>query len=224
MTNLNPPDRSAGFRREDFDRELLAITADPKVRNLAARRAGDRDLAEDVVQEAWYIVNRMPHPERIADLRAYFCTVVIHQASRLRSAPGMSLYDDLEIALSVHHRLDPASRNLEEGAIAHLMAQARLARFTARKHVLRSIVPGRSPNPDRYRDLIIAAAEAIIAAAVALDHASDKDSRERLLAEYPEWFAEPGSTENTCDQRLSRARADLRALLQKVVPREELLP
>ena len=105
------------------------------------------------------------------------------------------------------------------------MAQARLARFAARKCVLRSTVPGRSAHPDHYRDLIIAAADVILAAAAAaLDLASDKDTNRALLWGHPEWFADPGCDKNARDQRFSRARSDLRTLLQKVVPRDELLP
>ena len=137
----------------------------------------------------------------------------------------MSLYDGPDIPPNARPRLDPDSQNVEEGAIAHLMAQARLARFAARKCVLRSTVPGRSAHPDHYRDLIIAAADAILAAAAAaLDLASDKDTNRALLWGHPEWFADPGCDKNARDQRFSRARSDLRTLLQKVVPRDELLP
>lgn len=220
MPNLNPPDRPADFCREDFDRELLAIATDPKVRSLAGQRVGDRDLAEDVVNEAFYIVSRRPDPEHIADLRAYFCTVVIHEAFRLRSMPGTLLFGDPETALSTCHRMAPATPNLEEQAVTDLMAQARLARFAARKHEWRSSVPRRSADPDRYRDLIVAKAEAILLGTAALEEASVK----ALETAYPEWFNEPGCASNSRDQRLSRARGDIWALLRKVVTREELTP
>jgi len=220
VPNLNPPDRPADFCREDFDRELLALATDPRVRSLAGQRVGDRDLAEDVVNEAFYIVSRKLDPEHITDLRAYFCTVVIHEAFRMRSMPGTSLSEDPEATLSACRRMGPATANLEEQAVTHLMAQARLARFAALKNELRSSVPRRSADPDRYRDLIVARAEAVLLGTVALEEASVK----ALESAYPEWFNEPGCASNSRDQRLSRARADIWALLRKMVTREELMP
>jgi hypothetical protein len=40
------------------------------------------------------------------------------------------------------------------------------------------------------------------------------DSNEALRASYPEYFAQPGTSANTCQQRCLRARSDVRALLQ----------
>lgn len=218
MTNLNPPDGLT-----DFHRELLAIANDPRVKSLARRRVGDRELAEDVIQESLYAVSRIPDPERIENLRAFFCTVVIHEADRLRRVPGTTLLDDPETALGAYRGRGAAPWPLEEAAVFHLMAQMWLARLVERKTQLRADVPGRSADPDRYRDLIVAMAEPVLQAAVR-GEASDEDSNPALRAAYPGWFAEPGRAENSCHQRLSRARADLRALLQSVVTHDELLP
>jgi DNA-directed RNA polymerase specialized sigma24 family protein len=218
VTNLNPPDWSA-----DLYRELLAIASDPRIMGLARRRVGDIDLAEDVIQEALYSLSRMSDPERIDDLRAYFCKVVIHEAARLRSAQGALPLDDPDTATGARRVDGRAPRTLEDAVITRLMAQTWLAQFRQRKQELRAGVPGRSAHPDRYRDYIVAAAEAFLRA-VALDGPSDKDAREKLLAEYPEWFAEPGCAQNARDQRFSRAHADLCALLRQVVAREDLLP
>lgn len=110
---LNPPGESADFRRE-----LLAIANDPKVRGLARRRVGDYHLVEDVIQEALYAVIRIPDPERIVNLRAFFCTVVIHEAARLRSMPGLTL--EHEPATAPQPRRGPgpgpAPRPLEDAA------------------------------------------------------------------------------------------------------------
>jgi DNA-directed RNA polymerase specialized sigma24 family protein len=218
VTNLNPSDRPA-----DFYKELLAIASDPKVAGLARRRVGDRDLAEDVIQEALYSVSRMSDPERIDDLRAYFCTVVIHEAARLRSAQVALPFDDPELATGARRVDGRVPRTLEDSVISRLMAQTWLAKFGEQRQQLRAAVPGRSAHPDRYRDHIVAAAEAFLKA-VALGDPSDKVQREKLAAEYPEWFAEPGCATNARDQRFSRAHADLLVLLQQVVDLEDLLP
>lgn len=218
MTNLNSPDRST-----DFDRELLVIASDPRITSLARRRVGDRDLAEDVIQEALYSISRMSDPERISDLRAYFCTVVIHEAARLRSVQAPLPFDDPEVATGARRLPCHALRTLEDAVVARIMAQAWMAEFKQRKQQLRAAVPGRSAYPDRYRDYIVAAAEAFLKA-VALGDVSAKVPREKLLIEFPEWFAEPGCSVTTRDQRFSRAHADLWALLRQVVAREDLLP
>jgi DNA-directed RNA polymerase specialized sigma24 family protein len=218
VTNLNPSDGLT-----EFHREMLAIANDPGVKSLAKRHGGDRELAEDVIQESLYAVIRISDPDRIEDRRAYFCTVVIHAADRLRRVSGTTLLDDLETALRTRRGRSPAPRSLEQAAVFHLMVQTWLARLVERKTQLRETVPGRSADPDRYRDLIVTIAEPVLLAA-AHGEASTEDSNPALQARYPEWFAEPGCAENSCHQRLSRARADLRVLLQKVVTHDELLP
>ena len=82
-------------------------------------------------------------------------------------------------------------------------------------------VPGRSPDPGRYRDVIVAVAELVLLAIVAGD-VSDADSNQALRAAYPQWFGEPGCADNTCHQRFSRARADVRDLLRAIISRDEL--
>lgn len=218
MTNLNPPDWSA-----DLYRELLAIASDPRIMGLARRRTGDRDLAEDVMQEAVYIVSRVRDPERIVNLRAYFCKVVTNEAARLRSMQKALPLDDPEAATGARRADGRIPWTLEDAVVARVMAQTWIAEFEQRKQQLRAAVPGRSAHPDRYRYHIMAAAEAFLMA-VALVDVSDKIPRETLLAGYPEWFAEPGCAQNARDQRFSRAQADLWALLRLVVAREDLLP
>jgi DNA-directed RNA polymerase specialized sigma24 family protein len=218
VTNHNPSDGLT-----EFLREMIAIANDPKVRSLARRRVGDHELVEDVIQESLYAVSRISDPERIENRPAFFRTVVIHAAARLRRVSGTTLLEDLETALVARRSRGPAPRSLEGAVVFHLMIQTWLARLVERKTQLRVAVPGRSENPDRYRDLIVTIAEPVLLAA-ARGEASDEDSNLALRAAYPEWFAEPGCAENSCHQRLSRARADLRALLQNVVTHDELLP
>lgn len=216
--NLNSSDWS-----KDFYRELLAIAGDPRVMGLARQRAGDRDLAEDVIQETVYIVSRMPNPERIANLRAYFYTVMVHEAARLRTMRAKLVLCDPESGTGARHTGGHGLRTLEDAVVARLMAQTWMAQFRQRKQQLRATVPGRSAHPERYRDHIVAAAEAFFEAA-ALHEASGEGVRRTLLDAYPEWFAEPGCAQNTRDQRFSRAHADLLALVRQVVAHEDLLP
>ena len=51
---------------------------------------------------------------------------------------------------------------------------------------------------------------------------SEADSDEALRAAYPEWFAAEGATPGNLYQRLSRARADVRAVLKIAIKRDEL--
>lgn len=218
MSNLKPPHRSA-----DFSRELLAIASDPRIMSLARRRVGDRDLAEDVIQEAVYIISRVTNPERIANLRAYFYTVVIHEAARLRTMQGKLVLDDPEVAAGARRTAGRGLRTTEDAIVVRLMAQTWIAQFRQLEQQLRATIPGRSARPERYRDHIVATAEAFLEA-VALNEASGEGTREKLVDAYPEWFAEPGCAQNTRDQRFSRAHADLWELLRQVVAREDLLP
>ena len=103
-----------------------------------------------------------------------------------------------------------------------MLVQTWLDRFRAQRAQLHAAVPGRSPEPDRYRDLIVQTAGHILRAA--LDgHVSWADCNQALQAAFPDWFGQPGSAENTCHKRLSRARRDVQDLLRTIVSRDELL-
>jgi hypothetical protein len=76
-------------------------------------------------------------------------------------------------------------------------------------------VPARSVDDGRYRAVVYAAAEAILSAGMKSE-VSEADSHEALRVSYPEYFAQPGASANTCHQRFVRARADIRTLLKAV--------
>jgi len=199
----------------EFPLELLAIWADPEVRKLAARHAGDPDLAQDALLEAVYAVAQLGDLSRIRDLRAYFCRVLINKAHRLRSQLAAGGPYDPATA--------PASPPFDGTAATRLLARTWLRSFSADRDRLRSNVPGRSPQSDRYRELIVRTAEHILR--TALDgNVSWADCNEALQAALPDWFGQPGSAENTCHKRLSRARRDVQDVLRGVVSRDELLP
>jgi DNA-directed RNA polymerase specialized sigma24 family protein len=218
VSNLNPPDEAS-----DFLRRLVDIAQDPKVRRQARRIVGDCDLAEDLIQETLYALIRTQAPERIINLRAFFWKAMLHKAGRLRSLAGTTLVDDLESAPGSGAIHNPASRTLAEGVVARLMAQTWLARLESRRESLNAAIPGRSADPGRYRTVIITVARSMLQM-IAYGEVCEDDCRPALQAAYPGYFDEPGRGRNSCDQRFSRARADLRVLLKEVVARDELLP
>jgi len=210
----------------DFHRELAAICNDPQVRSLARRRAGNPQLAEDALQEAYYLVARKG-PADIRDLRAYFCQVLIREVNHLRGHPKVTLIDDFESIADSHQSRpgvhQPAPRPVADTVCTHLLIRAGLQAFATRREELTASVPGRSLDADRYRDVVVTAAEHVLLGIIA-GESSNADCNAALSAAYPEWFDEPGAVENTCHQRFRRAREDMRALLQSIISRDDLKP
>lgn len=60
------------------------LCADPGIRSLAVRRAGDPDLALDALMQTVCVVARVQDLQAIKDLRACFCRTLINQVYRLR--------------------------------------------------------------------------------------------------------------------------------------------
>jgi DNA-directed RNA polymerase specialized sigma24 family protein len=217
VLDRNPPDHSS-----DFLRELLDIMRDPRVRSRARRLVGDYDLAEDLIQETVYLLSRVPDPGRIVNLRAFFWTVMNHEAARLRSMPRTIPLDDLERVFGARPVCTMTSRPLDEGIAARLIAEDWLARLDSRREQLKASVPGRSADHDRYRTVIVVVAESMLQATARGEYC-EENPRHALEVAYPEYFDEPGRASNSCDQRFSRARMDVRNLLKEVVARNELL-
>lgn len=204
-----------------FPPELLTIWADPEVRRLAARRARDRELAEDALLQAVCAVARIGDLRHINDLKAFFCRVLINEVYRLRGQlTAARVCDPATLAEMSDARI--TGPYLDEAVTNRLMAQAWLERFRAQRDHLWASVPGRSGQPSCYRDLVVAVAEHLLRAA-SHGGVSQADSNEALQAAFPDWFGRPGAAENTGHQHLSRARRDVQALLRKVVDRDELL-
>lgn len=214
-----------GRMQHHFQKQLLEIWQDSKVRGLALRRTGDLDLAQDALNQAYYAVARRG-PEGIRDLRAYYCRTLINVANKLRYQFAPSSTGDFERIAESHQDnpdCQPVPRPVGETVCSRLLAVAWLEPFATRRGELGGQVPGRSPDPDRYRAVIVAASERVLRANVT-GNVSDADSNPELIVAYPEWFAEPRCAENTRHQRFSRARADVRLLLSTIVSRDDLYP
>ena len=173
-----------------FPAELLTIWQDPEVRRLAARRAGDPDLAQDALQAAVAAVARVSDPTRIENLKAYFCRVLINEVYHLRGQLVAARPCDSAALAAMSDAGTSAPASAEE-AVTRLLARAWLERFRARRVHLRAAVPGRSRQPARYRDLIVQTAEHILR--TALDgNVSWGDCNETMQATLPDWFGQPG--------------------------------
>ena len=165
--------------------KLMAIWADPAVRDFALRRAGDPDLAQEALLHAAITVAQVKDLQAIKDLRAYFCRAVINSVYRLRGQLAAARRQAASLDEMGQRGAEPASPVLvAESAVSQLMAQARLEKFLADRGRLRAGVPGRSPRPDLYRDLITAAGEHVLRAALA-GTISKADSNEALQAAFP---------------------------------------
>lgn len=204
----------------DFLEQLAAIREDPKVKNLARSRAGDSELAEDALQEAYYAVARVGNREHIVDLRAYYCSVLLRTIHQLRGRLGTGLVDDfLRVADNWQRRAggEPAPPPFDGMVISNLFVQDCLRYLAAHRTALSRTVPGRSPDPGRYREVVVTGARGILLASV-----SDIDLNQTLRTAYPQWFTENGVPVSNIHQRFARARADACHLLREIINRREL--
>jgi DNA-directed RNA polymerase specialized sigma24 family protein len=207
----------------DFAAELTSIWQDPEIWRLALRRAGDRYLAEDALQETYYAVARVSDPGRIENLRGYFCKVLVHKIYNLRSQFGPIPVEDPETLTGAGEGAlsQATARPVDEQAVWLQLTGEWLKPFHSERARLAAMVPERSGNPERYQAVIVATAEKILQAACD-GHVVPADANTALRAVYPEWFDESGCAQDTQYQRLSRARSDARALLVSLVRRDEL--
>ena len=208
------------WKSSPFYDKLVSIRTDPKIIRHALRLAGDHDLAEDALNQTFLAIALVKDRGQIRDLQAYFNTVLRRELYRLRGQLGAALAEDIDVLQAQSRLISPETpRPADE--IAPVMANIWMTRLARDRARLLAGAPGRSPDPGRYRESIVAAAEKIFRAALEGVISSD-DFDAALLAAYPEWFGEPGIAENALHQRFARARSDIRAILRKVVAREEL--
>jgi DNA-directed RNA polymerase specialized sigma24 family protein len=212
--------------RQDYLKRLAAIREDPQVRRLARTRAADHELAEDALQQTYAAMARVTDPERIEDLRAYFCRVLIRAINSIRGQLGAILLDDFASVADARQGKavsEAPQRPLDESVAANLVARGWLERFIAERESLAATVPPRSAEPGRYRNLIVSVAGEVLRSVVAGD-VCDADGNPALRTAYPEWFAEEDAAAGNSHQRFSRARSDVRTLLRKIVSRDDLYP
>ena len=84
-----PSPSISAAERSDYLGHLTVIREDPQVKKLARTWAEDPDLAEDALQETFYVIAGIEHPERIEDLKKYFCSLVVRKALWLRGQLGV---------------------------------------------------------------------------------------------------------------------------------------
>lgn len=193
--------------------ELAAITTDPAMLRYARRVAGD--LAEDVLQETWYAVARARGREPIGNLRGYFSRALVNTARRMREEAarlGTPVGDPMTAAVRQARLVAAASA--ESDAIPRLIGAERRDELRCRRAELRRGVPSYSPDRDRYRDVILAVAEAVFAAG---GPGTRAEINEALVAAYPQWFDAPGASPAIIYQRRCRARENLRQVLAAVI-------
>jgi DNA-directed RNA polymerase specialized sigma24 family protein len=93
---------------EDDD-QLARIANDPGMWLHARRNAGD--LAEDALQETWYLVAQACRRERIQNLRGYFYVTLVRTCRRMREElgrGGIPVDDPDAVAGAVPSALRPA--------------------------------------------------------------------------------------------------------------------
>jgi DNA-directed RNA polymerase specialized sigma24 family protein len=206
---------------EPFIELLLEIRQDPAVCRLARRWAGSPELARDGLQETFVLVATVRDRDEILNLRAYFCRTLHNEIIRQRRQVALVTRLDpqalTDVARSVVTSRTP-DHLLPVDDLAEWRARCdqRLSRFTASRRYLQATVPGSSPSPARYRELITAIAESFLQEAF-YGCMTKPELNAALRAGYPEWFDAAGLTVSTRYKRLSRARHDIGCVLAKVI-------
>jgi hypothetical protein len=114
----------------------------------------------------------------------------------------------------------PPENAIDELVELRILCDVWLARLISYHEQFEATVPRRSHSHHQYRHAIVAVAKQLIWAAI-YERTQDTIS-DLLKAAYPGWLDEPGVTSHALYTRMSRARRDLRELLQTVVRPEEL--
>jgi DNA-directed RNA polymerase specialized sigma24 family protein len=218
--NVTPPSEP------DCLAELAVILGDPQVRRLVRRWAGE--LYEDVLQETWYAVAKACERRRIDNLRGYFCQVLINMSRRThqqRAREPLAVDDpDQAVSASVPRggpRPGSYAPPADDAALRRLGVAVWLRQLRADRARLADMIPGRSDDPARYREIILALAESLLTGD---GPATQAEINQALTDAYPRWFGPEGSPPATVHQRLCRARKSLRLILAEVVSREDLRP
>jgi DNA-directed RNA polymerase specialized sigma24 family protein len=218
-------DTEASGGSPDLLHQLQEVRQDPQVIRLALRWAGNRELAEDALQTTYYRVASVQHPESIVNLRAYFLRALKNEITGLYALPRPVLVDNVETLNPPQPgtALDgPAAEPaVDDQACTTVQTQIWLKRHASQRDRLVAVVPARSTDPARYREVVYAAAKQVLLGHLSLEP-NDAAFPNVLRAVYPGHFDEPGAVSNTLHQRLSRVREDIKALLRAFIKRDEL--
>lgn len=219
-------DTQASGRSPDLRQQLMAIRRNPDVRGHALRLVGDPGLVDDIIQVVCCGILAHKHPDRIDNLRAYFFRVLRNEAYKLWALRQETPHEDPLRAVDQDQSGTALcgqvpDRAIDETVSVRLQAESWLKRFAGQHEHLLAAVPDRSTDPARYREVIYAAAGQVLCDGINAEP-SDADSNAALRAAYPEYFDQISAARNTLHKRFSRARKDVKALLQEIVNREEL--
>jgi hypothetical protein len=201
--------------------DLVRVLRDRAIYRLAVRRAGSHELAEDALQEVGSKLVKMDLGP-IDDVRAYFVRALVREIGRMRTRPTEIPVEDVTAA---DEQRAAASRRIPQDSVEHeaeicRLAQTVLSQLNADSEGLAATVPGRSADPQQYRVAIIAAARAIFLMLLQSMVAS-ADWNAALKSSYS-WFTEADLAPEVIYQRLSRGRLDVRTLLQRLVPQDQI--
>jgi hypothetical protein len=201
--------------------DLTRVVRDPVIYRRAVRRAGTPELAEDALQEVGSNLAKKDLGA-IDDVRAYFIRALFREISHLRVRNPEIPVEDITAA---SEQRTAATGHIPQDCVEHEAEIRRLARIiltqlNADSGQLAATVPARSADPQQYRAAIIAATRAIFL--MLLQSTVASADWNAALKSSNSWFAEAGLTPDVIYQRLSRGRYDVRALLQRLLPREEL--
>ena len=219
-------DTEASGEPPDLRQQLVAILQNPHVRGLALRLVGDPGLADDIIQAVCCGIAAHKHPDRIGNLRAYFFGVLRNEAYKLWALKQETPCEDPLRAVDQDQSGTALcgqvrDRAIDETVSFRLQAESWLERFAGQHEHLLAAVPNRSADPARYRDVIYAAAGQVLCDGINAEP-SDADSNDAFQVAYTEYFDQVGAARNTLHKRFSRAREDVKALLQEIVNRDEL--
>lgn len=194
--------------------ELTAVMSDSRTRRRARRLAAG--LAEDLIQETGYIVARVSARRPIDNVAAYFSQVMVNTAKRMRediARQGIPV-DDPIAAAGPRRGRELAAASAEDDALLRLLCAGRRELLRRRRTELRQDIPACSPDPSRYRDVILD----VVGAMLADDGpASRPEINAALIAAYPGWFAAPDVAAATIYQRRKRGREDVSHVLWAVI-------
>jgi hypothetical protein len=213
--------RSGESASSPFMNDLAAVRHDQKLCRDARHWAGSAELAQDALQEAFYLIARRPDHDGIISLTAYFRATLYNVIISLRGRAGPVSPLDPQ-TLADLPQPDDASRlrgdrqRVDDLAEWHLRCRQWLNRFTSMRDQLLAMVPGSSADPVRYRRLIVAVAGTMLRDA-RYGCISTSELNDLLYAAYPEWFAPAGCPAATRYKRVSRARQDVNTLLRVVL-------